>query len=1123
MNRFPLLDSFLEQVSQAYESLGDGVTIVDANNRLVYVNPACEKLYGYTKDELISESLSLVIPPDQFVVTEAMVRAAPNERWEGEVVRVRKGGERFPARLAIALLKNTEGEVVGTAGIVTDLTERKRAEERANQLGDIQKALANIGRIISSSLDIDEVYGRFALEVMKLIPFDRITINEVDVEQGSSVVTYQAGIDVPERRRGEVFALDGSTVGHVVLTRQGLLLNETDLANADIDFPGLMPSINAGMKSFMTVPLVSNDRVFGALVLRSQEANVYSDFHLRLAEQIADQIAGAIANARLYDELRMSEEALQESRDRVSTIFDIAEDAIVSIDDDQRITLFNRGAERIFGYPAEEVLDSPIDILLPSRLSEAHRQHIQQFVDSPSASKRMMDEREGRIIGVRKDGSEFLAEASISRVELNGKKTFTAILRDVTERIETEKQVKNLAHQHAALAEIGRIIGLSLDIDEVYEPFALEVEKLIPFDRVTIDVVDHERGVVILAYHTGMDVPTRNRGDAYSLAGTSTERAIHTQAGVLINVNDINKLTNEFPALSPGFEAGIRSFMTLPLISRGEVIGGLHLRSKKQDAYDEKDFALAQRIADQIAGAIANSQLYEESHRAMEALKETEEKYRALVENANDAIVVLQDGKTVYRNPLLERALGYTLDESGEQSFLDLVAPEDRERVNGYYQQLLRGEDAPDQYEVRLVTRDGQRVVMEAKPRIIEYGGRPATLVVMRDVTERNLLQQQLLHSQKMEAIGTLAGGVAHDFNNMLSAIMSYTQLASAKAPSDGPIIGYLEEVQKAAERSANLTRQLLAFSRQHIAEPRILNLNRVLTGIEKMLRRLISEDIELITEADENLGSVIADPGQLEQVLMNLVVNARDAMPNGGRLIIETANDSLDESFVSQYPDLIAGDYVTLCISDTGVGMTEEIKSRIFEPFFTTKEVDQGTGLGLSTCYGIVSQIGGRIIVESEPGHGATFKIYLPRVFEDSVDVHDSNASDNLPTGSERVLVVEDELSLRKVTADVLREQGYTVLEAESGEDALALAELPDAGLIDLLVTDLIMPGMDGKALAGRIKQLNSGTKILYTSGYASDSRIRQEVSQEGTEFMPKPFTPTILANTVRRLLDGE
>ncbi len=386
---------------------------------------------------------------------------------------------------------------------------------------------------------------------------------------------------------------------------------------------------------------------------------------------------------------------------------------------------------------------------------------------------------------------------------------------------------------------------------------------------------------------------------------------------------------------------------------------------------------------------------------------------------------------------------------------------------------------------------------------------------------ERKRLEQQLRQVQKMEAIGRLAGGVAHDFNNLLTVISGYCQMLLEDPGASGPQREYIAEIKDAGDRAAALTRQLLAFSRQQVLQPRILDLNALIANVEKMLRRLIGEDIELVTAQAPEVELVKADPGQVEQIIMNLAVNARDAMPKGGKLTIETTNVELDETYVHSHGPVKPGPYVMLAVCDTGIGMDSQTQSRIFEPFFTTKEQGKGTGLGLSTVYGIVKQTGGYIWVYSEPGRGATFKIYLPRVEEVAETIEPRKVPAKLHEGTESILLVEDEERVRKLTRRILEANGYKVLVATRGDEALRICG-EHKGAIHLLLTDVVMPEMSGPEVANQLSLLRAEMRVLYMSGYTDDAVVRHGMLEPGMAFLQKPFTPEILLSKVREVLDS-
>jgi two-component system cell cycle sensor histidine kinase/response regulator CckA len=513
-----------------------------------------------------------------------------------------------------------------------------------------------------------------------------------------------------------------------------------------------------------------------------------------------------------------------------------------------------------------------------------------------------------------------------------------------------------------------------------------------------------------------------------------------------------------------------------------------------------------------------------ERRRAEEALRNTEEKYRSMVENAVGGIYqTTPEGRFLSVNPALANMLGYESSQELVDGITDIgqemyVDPKRRQELK----RLLEEQGELRDFEFQLYRKDGSQIWVSTNIRAIVRDGAVLRYEGMiEDITKRKLLEAQLLQAQKMEAVGLLAGGVAHDFNNAISVITGYSGLLQMRLPEGDPSCRYVEEITKAANRAATLIRQLLAFSRKQVIRPVTLDLNNVISDMEKMLRRLIGEDIEIVIKRDPNLARVKADPGQLEQILMNLAVNARDAMAHGGKLIVETANVELDDTYVRRHAYFKAGQYVTLSFSDTGCGMDKDTQARIFEPFFTTKEAGRGTGLGLSTVYGIVKQNEGYIRVYSEPGKGSTFKIYLPPVYGAAEVPAHTQVPGVLPHGSGTVLLVEDEEALRALARDSLESHGYTVLEAANGEAAMVMAE-GHSGVIELLLTDVIMPGMSGRELANRLTALRQEIRVLYMSGYAHDLVARYGALDPDTMLLEKPFTLRALLTTVQQALQA-
>ncbi|HSB60893.1 MAG TPA: PAS domain S-box protein, partial [Vicinamibacteria bacterium] len=509
-----------------------------------------------------------------------------------------------------------------------------------------------------------------------------------------------------------------------------------------------------------------------------------------------------------------------------------------------------------------------------------------------------------------------------------------------------------------------------------------------------------------------------------------------------------------------------------------------------------------------------------ERNRAEAELRRSEERFEKAFRASPAAmsITTLKQGRILDVNDRYARMTGYRPEELIGRTVAELGLGAESADREAFVRAIEEG-GGPRELEFRFRRKSGE--VREARTSyvLVEVGGETSVLGLSEDVSERRLLEAQLRQAQKMEAVGRLAGGIAHDFNNLLTAILGYASLLLRRLGPRDPLGHNAREILRASERAADLTRQLLAFSRQQVLVPRVLDLREVVTDVESMLRRLIGEDVELLTTSAPDLGRVKADLGQVEQVIVNLALNARDAMPRGGRLTIGLRNVEVGEGFVREHPGARPGPSVVLAVCDTGAGMSPETQSHVFEPFFTTKEVGKGTGLGLATVYGIVKQSGGYIGVQSELGRGSTFEIYLPRV-EEALDGRPEGAPVQVPRGAETILLVEDEEAVRGLVREILEGAGYRVLEAASGDDALQLSG-DHAGPIHLMVTDVVMPGMSGPQLVRRMADSRPDMRILYASGYTDDALGPHGVLKPGVAFIQKPWSPDLLAARVREVLD--
>jgi len=556
----------------------------------------------------------------------------------------------------------------------------------------------------------------------------------------------------------------------------------------------------------------------------------------------------------------------------------------------------------------------------------------------------------------------------------------------------------------------------------------------------------------------------------------------------------------------------------------------ISIRSCAERALHRAHVQLEQRVVErttdlQKANEALELKIVEQKH-TEETLRESDEKFRQMAENISDMFWMTSPDmqQVLYVSPAYESIWGHSPASlyAHPGQWAEAIPQEDRERVFTLFSTLGTGISSAST-EFQISRPDGEMrwiygrgfPVRDAAGSVIRLTG------IATDITDRKHIESRLLQSQKMETVGKLAGGIAHEFNSILTAIIGQSELLLTDLPAGSPLGNNAREIRQAAERAASLTRQLLAYGRKQILQPEILDLNRLLTGMVNTLQHLMGREVDVRIVQGPGLKPVKIDPGQMEQVIVNMAMNAAEAMPNGGKFILETTNVTLDEEFVRPFPGLATGDYVMLAMSDTGIGMSEEVKARVFEPFFSTKSVGEGTGLGLATCHGILKQSGGHLNVYSEVARGTTFKIYLPQVEQRTKTAPLQVKSGDLPRGTETILLAEDDPSLLKMSATLLRRLGYTVLTAANGVEALNLKNQRNVGHIDLLFTDVVMPHMSGKELSDRIRAIYPDTRILFTSAFTENAIVHQGILNGGVTLLQKPFTPSELAHKVREVLD--
>lgn len=769
----------------------------------------------------------------------------------------------------------------------------------------------------------------------------------------------------------------------------------------------------------------------------------------------------------------------------------------VSIVDRFNIVRINDEFTRLFGYQSTEAVGKRIDdLIVPADRSAETRwigEHLANGKKIALETKRQ-----------RKDGSLVDVFMAAAPVFIDGQKIASYVLyRDITD----QKRAEAL---HSALYRIAEKTSSAKDLQQFYASVHNIVGELMYARNFYIALYDPSTKTLSFPYFVDEVDPTPARKE---LGRGLTEYILRTGEPLLCTPEVFDRLVeaNEVELIG----APSLDWLGVPLKALNHVFGVVVVQSYTANVrFREKEKEILMFVSQQLASAI-------EHKRHEEALRRSEARYRSLVQSAAYGICRLTlGGAFLDVNPALIAMLGCNSSEellalnARREVFTD---PEEHDRLMGELQRSAK----LDNVEARWKRKDGGEITVRLSGRAVESceGPGPVLELIAEDITERRVLEDQFRQAQKMEAVGRLAGGVAHDFNNLLMVISGYTEVLLEGTKNDNPLRAKIEAIQQAADRATTVTRQLLAFSRKQLLELKVVDVNSIVSDMERLLRPLIGENIDLVTKLSPDLGRTRADAGQIEQVIMNLVVNSKDAMPNGGKITIATSNVGLGDELRRQYSYIQPGRYVMLSMADTGHGMDRDTQSRIFEPFFTTKEKGKGTGLGLSTVYGIIKQSGGYIFAQSEPGRGTTFRIYLPRVDDAAEPVHTTQAALASGGGSETVLLVEDEECVRQLVKETLQSKGYTVLEADHGESALSIARAYDAR-IHILITDIVMPGMSGRDLAKSLLQARPTIKVLFLSGYTEDAILRESGHESGTAFLQKPFTLQTLARKVREVL---
>ncbi|MEW5979592.1 MAG: PAS domain S-box protein [Acidobacteriota bacterium] len=1063
-----------EHFATFFRHAGDIILLLDRDLRLVDVNDQAIAVYGYLREELLTMRLAELRDPETLAAMETQLADVQLTGYGlYETIHRTRSGRCFPVEVSARRIEIDHD--IYYQNIIRDISDRKLAQQRIEQLNRVYAVLSNTNQAIIRLHDQQQLLEQACLIAAKEGGFRLAWIGFVDLTQESIQVVASAG-----PASGFLESLDLKLNGSPVergpaerALREGTYIICNTVAAARGSQPWQQEALRRGLRACAAFPLRVAGRACGVFTLYHARENAFDPDEVRLLNELADDLSHALTT---FD--------LEIQRKRAQALFETAFASspipiVISTVPEGRYLNANNAFLETVGYSRDQVIGrTALDLGLWADPSD-RRPLIMQAVSS-----RRFANLEVNLRTASGEIRTFLVSGE--RIEVGTQEAVLAVLNDITERKEWESTLVQSEARLQRSQQVARIVEWTWHVFENRLSLNGEVLHVLGMkpEDLSGDLAEVVRKVVHPQDQDGVLQAARSV--------LETKKAVSLECRIIRP--DGHLLWIWLQADDPELDGA------------GEAV---RLSGVCQDITDrvERERALETAIRQE-----------EQTLSLMDALLASAPIGFAFVNRTLQCVRVNETLAAMNDLPAAD-PIGCRLGEVMPRLWPTLeplckdVLEKGQRVIN--VEMAVQSESTAGKVGCWLVSC----FPVHSRGELLGMG------IVVSDVTEQKRLEEQFRQAQKMEAIGRLAGGVAHDFNNLLTAILGYSELLQARFTPDDPVGLDLAEISKAGQRATALTRQLLAFSRQQVLQPVTLSLNDTVSGIERMLCRLIGEDIELVTALDPAVGVILADPGQIEQVILNLVVNARDAMPKGGRLLLEVTNADLDQDYALGHRPLKAGSYVMLAISDNGVGMDREIQARIFEPFFTTKGQGKGTGLGLSTVYGIVKQSDGYIWVYSEPGRGTTFKIYFPRIpSEPSPATHrvpEGLKQESAP-GTETILVVEDDESVRKLITDSLRKYGYQLLVADNGATALMVCE-HHKGAIDLMITDMVMPQMTGRELADRLGPFRPTMKLLFMSGYTDNLTLRHEVLEAGRPFLQKPFTPAQLGRKVRKVLDDE